>query len=152
MSNMATKWVVSVEENKEIARRFPEEVATEGNLDLIDDICAEDILDHSPMWEVRGRDALKEQSRAVFEAFGDFSATVEDVVAEGDMVAMRVTVRGTHDGEFMGLEPTGRSFEFGNMVFTRIEDGRIAERWVQPDLLGLLRQLGAETIPESPEQ
>ncbi len=147
---MATKRTVPSEENKQIARRFPEEIASEGNFDLIDEICAEDMIDHSPFWEMRGREAVKEQNRALFEAFGDFSATVEDIAAEGDTVAMRVTVRGTHEGEFMGLEPTGRSFEIGNMVFTRIEDGRIAERWVQPDMLGLLRQLGVETIPEAP--
>lgn len=146
---MATKRTISVEANKEIAQRFPEEVATAGNVDLIDELCAEDVVDYSPTWEVHGRDALKEHLNGFLEAFGDFSATVEDVVAEGDTVAMRVTVRGTHEGEFMGIEPTGRSFEIGNMVFTRIEDGQIVERWVQPDMLGLLRQLGVEAIPEA---
>jgi predicted ester cyclase len=80
-------------------------------------------------------------------AFGDFSATVEDIVAEGDTVAMRVLLQGTHEGEFMGVEPTGRKFEIENMVFTRIEAGKIAERWVQPDMLGWLQQLGAVDQP-----
>jgi predicted ester cyclase len=81
-------------------------------------------------------------------AFSDFSATVDDVVAEGDTVAMRVTLRGTHDGPFMGIEPTGNEFEVSNMVFTRIEDGKIAERWVLPDMLGMLQQVGAVDMPE----
>jgi predicted ester cyclase len=84
---------------------------------------------------------------AFLAAFPDFEATVEDIVAEGDTVAMRVTLRGTHDGPFMGVEPTGNPFEVRNMVFTRIEDGKIAERWVQPDTLSLMQQLGAVELP-----
>nr|WP_312911351.1 ester cyclase [Natronosalvus caseinilyticus] len=138
----------TTEENKQIARRFPEEVATKGNTDVLEEICAEDVIDHSPLGEARGLEELEDQMEFLRSAFGDFSATVEDIVAEGDTVAMRVTLRGTHKGEFMGVEPTGRDFEVGNMVFTRIEDGKIAERWVQPDTLGLMQQLGAVDRPE----
>ncbi|ELZ91938.1 hypothetical protein C440_16539 [Haloferax mucosum ATCC BAA-1512] len=136
------------ETNAQLARRFPEEVATEGNIDLIDEICLADVVDHSPLGERRGREELKQQLRDIRASFGDFSATVEDIVAEGDTVAMRVTLRGMHEGEFMGIEPTGKSFEVPNMVFTRIENGMIAERWVQPDLLGQFTQLGVVDLPE----
>lgn len=136
-------------ENKRVARRYPEEVATERDIDLIDEICSEDVIDHSPLGELRSRVKLKEQIKQLRTAFGDFSATVEDIVAEGDTVAMRVTVRGIHQGEFMGIEPTGREFEIQNMVFTRIEEGQIAERWVQPDMLGLMQQLGAVESPDA---
>ncbi|WP_211338389.1 ester cyclase [Haloterrigena salifodinae] len=137
----------TTKENKQIARRFPEEVATKGKIDVIDEICAEDVIDHSPLGEMRGREDLKSQLESLRTAFGDFSATVEDIVADGDTVAMRVTLRGTHESEFMGVEPTGQEFEVGNMVFTRIEDGEIVERWVQPDTLGLMQQLGAVDQP-----
>lgn len=133
--------------NKRVARRFPEDVATEGNIDLIDEICATDVLDHSPLGELHGRTELKEQISSLLTAFEDFSATVEDTIAEGDTVAMRVTLRGTHVGEFMGVEATGSEFEVENMVFTRIEDRKIAERWVQPDMLGLFDQLGVVEAP-----
>lgn len=139
----------TTEENKRVVRRFPEEVATEGNIDVIDEICAEDVLDHSPLGDVEGREELKEQASYLLTAFGDFSATVEDIIGEGDTVAMRVTVRGTHEGEFMGVEPTGEAFEVQNMVFTRVKDGQIAERWVQPDMLGMLQQLGVVEPPEA---
>jgi steroid delta-isomerase-like uncharacterized protein len=129
------------EENKRITRRFPEEVATEGNIDLIDELCTVDVIDHSPDGEIRGREELKDHMEAYRRAFGDFSATVEEAIAEGETVAMRVTLRGTHVGEFMNVAPTGNEFEVANSVFTRIEDGQIAERWVQPDMLGLLHQL-----------
>ncbi|MFC6974913.1 ester cyclase [Halomicroarcula sp. GCM10025709] len=135
-------------EKKRLARQIPEGVATRGELDLIDEICTEDVADHSPLGEITGRDALKAQIRSIRNAFADFSATVEDSVAEGDTVAMRVTLRGRHVGEFMGIDATDTEVEVDNMVFTRIEDDRIAERWVQPDLLGLMQQIGAVERPE----
>lgn len=139
-----------MDENKRIARRFPEEVATEGRVDVIDEICAEDVVDHSPMGVVEGRDALKAQVEGFREAFEGFTATVEDAIAEGDTVAMRVRLSGTHEGPVLGIEPTGRSFEVENLVFTRLANGRIVERWVQPDMLGLLGQLGIERLPDAP--
>lgn len=137
----------TMQEKRRLARRVPEEVATERNLDLIDEVYAEDAVEHGPMGERRGREAIREQFERFLSAFPDFSATVRDVVAEGDTVAMRVTLRGTHEEPFLGFEPTGRTFEVENMVFTRIEDGKIAERWLQLDMLGLLRQLGIVDPP-----
>lgn len=142
---MATETTTA--ENKRIARRFPEEVATEGDIDLIDELCTADVVDRSPLGEVHGRDELKRHLESIRAGFANHSATVEQAVAEGDTVAMRVTLRGTHDGAFMGVEPTGNEFEVTNMVFTRIEDGRIAERWVNPDVFGLMQQLGAIDLP-----
>lgn len=135
------------EENKRLARRIPEEVATEGNIDLLDEICAEGVINHNPLGDSQSRDAAKKQAEKLRAGFGDFSATVEDIIVEGNTVAMRVTLRGTHDGEFQGIEPTGRGFEVQNMVFTRIEDGKIAERWIHPDMLGLMQQLGVIEQP-----
>lgn len=140
-------------DNAAIARRIPEEVATEGNLDLLDELLSADAVDHGLFGQdFHGPEGVKEQLRTVLSAFPDLEATVEDVVAEGDLVAMRVTVRGTHEGEFMGIEPTGNSFEGQNMVFTRVEDGKITERWLQPDMLGMLQQLGVESIPAAPAE
>jgi predicted ester cyclase len=137
----------NVAENKRIARRFPEEVATEGEIELIDEICTEDVVEHSPLGERRGREALKEQSEYIHAAFPDVAVTIEDAVAEGDTIAQRLAFHGTHEGEFMGIEPTGTEVEIVNMLFTRIEDGQIAERWLLPDTLGLLQQLGVVEPP-----
>lgn len=138
----------STEKKKRVARRVPEELATDGNLDLVEELYAEDAVEHDPFGDHSGRAAIRENMERVLSAFPDVSATVEDIVGEGDLVAMRVTLRGTHDGEFMGIEPTGKAFEVGNAVFTRLEDGEIVERWVQPDTLGLLQQLGIEPAVE----
>ena len=131
-----------------IARRVPEDVATGRNIDLVDELYAEDCVEHGPFGEeTHGREEVKSELGAYLDAFPDFEATVEAVVTEGETVAMRVTLSGTHEGTLMGVEPTGESFSVQNMVFTRVEDGRIVERWVQPDTLGMLVQLG---IVESP--
>jgi steroid delta-isomerase-like uncharacterized protein len=130
------------ESNGRTVRRYPEAVAS-GDLDVLDDICTEDVVSHAPLGEPRGVEALKEYEAPIHEAFTDFEVTVEHLVEEGDHVAMHLTIRGTHRGEMMGVAPTGEEIEFQNMIFHRMEDGRIAERWVQPDVLGLLQQLGA---------
>ena len=136
-----------IEQNRQIARRVPEELATGGDLDLIEELYAAEAVEHDPFGDHSGQAAIRESMEGLLVAFPDFSATVEEIIAEGNLVAMRVTLRGTHEGEFMGVEPTGREFEVGNMVFTRLDDGMIVERWVQPDTLGLLQQLGIESAP-----
>ncbi|WP_255681895.1 ester cyclase [Natrinema sp. SYSU A 869] len=135
------------EENKQIIHRFVEEVVNNGNYDRIDELVAEDLIDQTPFGETRGRDALRDTMTQIRTAFPDFSVTSHEIVAEGDSVAVRMNQRGTHEGEFMSLEPTGRTFDIEAMGFARLEDGQIAERWAQPDMLGLLQQLG---VVESP--
>jgi predicted ester cyclase len=130
------------QEHKRTVRQYPRAVAA-GDLGVLDEICTEDVVSHAPLGDPRGREALKAYEAPVHEALPGFDVTFEDVVAEGDRVAMRLTIRGTHEGELMGVAPTGTRVEFGNVVFHRMVDGLIAERWVHPDVFGLLRQLGA---------
>lgn len=122
---------------KRTVKKYPKAVAS-GEFDVIDEICAETVVNHAPLGDVRGLEALKEYEAPIHDAFPAF----EDLVAEGDRVAMRLTITGTHDGEMMEIPPTGRQVVFGNMIFHRMEDGKIAERWVQPDVFGLLKQIG----------
>jgi predicted ester cyclase len=84
------------------------------------------------------------------EAFPDLRLTVEDLMAEGDRVAARVTFRGTHKGPFQGIPPTNRQVTFTSIEMNRMVDGKVAEHWVEIDLLGLLQQLGA--VPAEPPQ
>lgn len=142
----------SIAANEEIARRVPEEIATQKNADTIEEVFAEDAIEHGPFGEeIQGITAMRESFQQYWEAFPDLSVTVEDAVTQGDTVAMRVTLRGTHEGEFMGIEPTNKSFEVQNMVFTRVSDGKITERWLQPDALGMFQQLGIVSLPQSAE-
>lgn len=132
-----------LEEKKQLARRIPEDVLTEGDLDLLNKLYTEDAVEHTPSGDVEGQAGLQKAYEGFRAAFPDVSLTVEDIVAEGDSVAMRLTVQGTHKGEFMGgIEPTGQEFEVQKWALTRIEDGMIIERWVLPDMFGMLTQLG----------
>lgn len=138
--------MTTTEERKRLARRVPEEVATEGKLHLIDELFAEEFVEHTGGAHF-DRAECKQHLQAAREAFPDLEVTVEHLVTEGNTVAQHVTVRGTHEGEFRGIEPTGNETEVSNMVFTRIEDGRIVERWRTTDELSRLQQLGATELP-----
>lgn len=83
----------------------------------------------------------------LWSAFPDVEATVEGMIAEGDSVPFRVTVRGTHQGEFMGVAPSGNEVMFGVQNIYRFRDGKVIERWSNPDLLGLMVQIGAIPAP-----
>ena len=137
--------MTTAEENKRIARQYPEEVATGRNVDLIDELVTDDFVEHGgPFDEDRhGREADKEQIRSILEAFPDFEATSIRTVGEGDYVATHFTYSGTHDGEFMGIPATGTHVEVSGMAIDRIEDGKIVERWGDADMLGVLQQVGA---------
>jgi len=136
-----------IQANKELARAIPEAVVANGDIDRLDELLAESFVEHGPMGDEHGIETAKEGWREMLGAIPDMTVTVEDVVAEGDTVAMRTMLRGTHEGEIVGIEPTGKSFEVMSAVFTRIEDGRIAERWVHPDNLGMFSQLGVVDSP-----
>mgnify|MGYP006298187043 CR=1 FL=1 len=132
----------TAEENKRIARRILEELVDEGNLDAIDELYHEDAVEHTPMGDFSGHESIKDGFEMTRSAFSDYRVSVEDMIAEGDTVAVRLAERGTHDGEFMGIEPTGNEFEHQTMAFLRLDDGKVAEWWIQPDNFGLMRQLG----------
>jgi steroid delta-isomerase-like uncharacterized protein len=128
------------EENKALARRSWE--APE-NLDLIDDVYTADVVWHEPDQEIRGLEQAKQFVTTYKSAFPDLNATVEDVIAEGDKVVTRWTIRGTHQGEIEEFgPPTGRQAELQGITIHRIEDGKIVEEWNRYDNLSLLQQLG----------
>jgi predicted ester cyclase len=85
--------------------------------------------------------------RKVQSAFPDFHNTIEEIVAENDRVIARTFYWGTHRGEIFGVAPTGKAITYAGAAFFRIEDGRITHGWVLGDLLSLLRQLGADSLP-----
>jgi predicted ester cyclase len=95
-------------------------------------------------------EAWRQFSGSFAEAFPDLRLTVQDIMAEGDMVAARVAFRGTHRGEFQGIPPTDKEVNFTAMEFNRVIDGKVEEHWVELDLFGLMQQLGAIPEPEQP--
>jgi steroid delta-isomerase-like uncharacterized protein len=136
--------MASEDEKKIVYRRFVEEVINGGNVDLVPELFSEQYVDHSaPPRSPGGLEGVKMIPMIFRGAFPDLHFEIEEMVAEGDIVATRVTGSGTNDGPFMGMPPTGRHATWASMGFFRVADGKIAEHWGVPDLLGLLTQLGA---------
>jgi steroid delta-isomerase-like uncharacterized protein len=135
-------------DNKELARRFYEVVFNGGEIDRVEEFCTEDFVDHEegPPGLPEGIEGVKAFVQMFREGFSDLHASVEDVLEEGDRVATRVRVTGTHDGEFMGFTPSGNRIDIETMDIVRIVDGKAAEHWGLTDNMALLMQIGA--LPE----
>jgi steroid delta-isomerase-like uncharacterized protein len=114
-----------------------------GNLDGYMELYADNLTLHGYPPGVEG----KEGARAFYEAFGralpDLNLTLEDSVADGDKVAVRYRIRGTHSDELMGVQATGKAVDVEGQSIFRFVDGKLAERWQSLDALGLMQQLGA---------
>ncbi len=139
---------MSVEENKAVELRFFEEVVNKGNLAVIDELVAANFVDRAALpGAASDREGYKQFFAAVHSAFLDFHSTLEDMIAEGDKVVQRFTVRGTHKGEWMGIAPTGKQIEVGGIAIHRLAGGKIVEDWASMDMLSMMQQLGVAPPP-----
>jgi steroid delta-isomerase-like uncharacterized protein len=138
---------MSPDNNKSIVRRAIEE-PWKGNLDIVEELFASDYVGHDPAVPelLRGPGDVKEFISTYRVAYPDAQITVETQVAEGDMVATRWTARGTHKGELMGIEPTGKQVTVTGLTLSRVQNGKIVEGFQNWDALGMMKQLDA--IPE----
>ncbi len=128
--------------NIALVRRFIEEVLGRGDFGALNALAAPDCPDHADApGPAPCPEALAHFLATWRAAFPDLQITVEDMIAEGDRVAARWTLRGTHRGDFLGVPATGRQVTVAGMEFYRLADGQIAERWAVVDIAGLLRQL-----------
>ncbi|WP_063130959.1 ester cyclase [Nocardia fusca] len=142
---------MSPEANKALIRRFYHEIDT-GNIDAMEELVAEDYLDHSPPpfpGIGPGREGLEQAFRMFWDATPG-RHEIEDQIAEGDRVVTRLTAHGCHTGDLPGIPATGRELTMTGTVIHRIEDGKIAEKWSDKDTLGLLQQLGVLPTREGP--
>lgn len=132
---------MSAEENKTRARRIIEEALNKGNLAVVDEILATNYVYYSMQGDIKGPQGLKQFFTMLRTAFPDIHVSIEDMVAEGDVVAYRFTLRGTFKGEMMGMAPTGKQLEFPEAHFIRFEGGKEVEEWPYADSLSLYKQL-----------
>ena len=130
---------MSLEENKAIVRRTIEVINTQ-DLSSIENIVAPDFVDHTR--QVRGLENLKQFLSMIFKAFSDWHINIEDIIAEGDKVWIRITVTGTHTGDWMGIAPTGKKFTEHQVWIYRIVEGKVVEGWDVDDDLDFYKQLG----------
>ena len=117
-----------------------------GDFEGLDEAFTPDVRLHDPGLEMRGIAELKVGLTMLRTAFPDFHFTADDRLVDGDRVALRYRGQGTHQGDFKGIPPTGRRVSYSGMLMVRYEGERIAEFWAQPDLLGVLQQLGATVV------
>lgn len=145
---------MSVAENKAIVRRWFEEVISQGKVELVDLIC----MQCSPAFVViqgvanpppQGLDGVKQLIGAFRTAFPDMKFIVEDQIAEDDQVATRLTIRGTHLGDFMGIPASGKQVEVSAVSIWHVAEGKLINEWVNWDSLGMMQQLGV--IPAAPQ-
>ena len=135
-----------IEENKELIRRFYAEVVGGGDYSNLESFVATDYVDHNAAEGGRGPEVVLTHLEAIRTTLPDFTMQIEDIFAEGDYVITRVTGRGTHLGEWMGIKPTGREVRLKGINIDRIERGRIAEHWGEADTIGMLVQMGVDPL------
>ena len=132
---------MTIAENKRLIERFIQEVFAEGRPDAVDELVASEFRSHTWGPDGMDRDGLRDAMRRMAAALSDIRFTIEDSVAEGDRVAVRLTASATQTGAYLGMPPSGRRYTIGEIHLFRIADGRIVEHWHQYDQPGLLRQL-----------
>ena len=135
---------MSSEQNKAIVRRAFEE-PWKGNLDVVDDLVASDYVGHDPASPapLRGPEGVKEFISTYRAAFPDARITVEQQLAEGNFVTTRWSGRGTHEGELMGIQPTGKQVTVSGLTISRLVGGKIVEEFQNWDTFGMLQKLDA---------
>ncbi|MFQ5857830.1 MAG: ester cyclase [Anaerolineae bacterium] len=137
---------MSLEQNKALVRRSVE-ASNARDPDAYDEFYPEDYVMHLPGGQELGRAEWKQMGDTFLAAFPDQHVTLDDMIAEGDKVAVRGTNRCTHQGELMGIPPTGKQVTYTWMSINRIAGGKIVETWAEHDLMGLMQQLGALPTP-----
>ena len=134
-------------DSKALVERMFDEIINKGNIDLADELFAEDFVDHGPMGDVHGREAFKELVARWRDAVPDVHCEVMHLFAEGDLVGWVVRTTGTHTGDGLGFPATGRRFETLSANVGRFRDGRAAEHWSEQGLLPMLVQVGVVPVP-----
>lgn len=131
--------------NEALVRRYLEIVLGQGDVEAVEELLHEDHVHHEGIGSDRqqGHDERKERLRQGRTRFPDRRIAIEEVVAEGNLVALRLAMQGTHQGEFLGVAPTGRLLSWTGIAIFRVDNGRIAETWIEVDNLERLRQLDA---------
>jgi predicted ester cyclase len=133
------------EKNKALARRFYEEVLSKKNLDAIDELCDPEIVDHNPLpGQAPGLQGLRQTIAEYVRAFPDMRVTVREIVAEGDVVAVRLTGEATHSGSILGAAATGKKVTIRAIDMIRVKNGKATEVWHEGNDVEVLGQIGVK--------
>jgi steroid delta-isomerase-like uncharacterized protein len=136
------------EKNKATLRRHVEEVFNKGDLSIADEIISPDYVYHGPLGEFKGVNGFKQMVDGALKALPDIHYTIDEMVAEGDTIAVRYTMTGTFKGELMGIPPTGKSIKQTQSFFYHFKNGKEVEALPYSDMLTFYQQLGIP-IPQA---
>lgn len=136
---------MSSESNKVAVRRYVEEL-NKGNAAYAGEYLAPNAVYHGPAGDWT-REEFLEAHRGMMQALPDAQMTIDQLLADGDYVVTRWTVRGTHAGDLQGIAPTGKQVTITGIIISRFENGREAESWEESNMLGLMQQIGAVPAP-----
>jgi steroid delta-isomerase-like uncharacterized protein len=139
---------MSTEENKAIVRHYLDEVWNKGNVSIIDEVMAPTYARYmNASGAYLDRERQKQRMSGMRQAFSELALTLEDITAEGDKVTIRVTLQGTHTGNFMGVPATGKQVAIEAIDILRLVDSKVVEHWGVMDTFGLMQQLGVVPAP-----
>lgn len=134
---------MSIEQNKAVVERLNTEIMNHKNADAVDEILSSDVVFYQsgrPL--IQGREAMRRYiATAARSTWGDWQATIDETVAEGDLVVVRWTIRGTHVGEWRGIAPTGKPITLTGMNMYRVVDGKVTASWSEEGWLAVMEQL-----------
>lgn len=134
-----------LEENRALVRRFYDELVNAGELGLVDELFAPEFVEHEELPNLTpDRRGVREFLELFRRAFPDLTFTIEHLVADGDLVAAYLTMRGTHKEDFLGIQPTGRKISVRSFDLLRVSDGKFVEHWGVTDTMAMMQQLGVE--------
>ncbi len=132
-----------LERNKALVRRVIDEIFLHGSPNAVDELLDDAFVGHGGGPGIAGRDGMKAVIERVSKGLAEATMTIDDVIAEGDRVAVRLTSHAVQVGPFMGLPPSGMPYTIGEIHIFRVRDGKVVEHWHEADFLGMMRQLGA---------
>lgn len=143
---------MTAEQNKQLIEQLSREVFGDGNIDRVDDLYADDYVEHGSLGDIEGLDAHRENIRQFLEAFSMGKPVSENIIADEHRVSYCYRTEAKHTGEFLGIEPTNETIETAGCATYRVENGKIVEGWHHNNLLQVLMQLGGVELSEPVSQ
>ena len=138
--------------NKAVVERLVHEIVNGGQVDLLDEVLADDFVAHGVGPGPSGPDGMRRLIATWRTAFPDWQDHIDEMVAEGDLVVLKISAQGTHDGPLLGIEPTGETVQWGMIEMVRLADGKITEQWGYSDFAEVVRHLRKVAAAQSEQR